>query len=49
MRLFDLDDMSGQGGPAHIGGEIGLTTSLDYRGSLNKQAVRPTRRQACRG
>ncbi len=37
VRLLDLDDMSGQGGPAHIGGEISLTTSLDYRGSLNTQ------------
>jgi len=37
VRLLDLDDLSGQGGPAHIGGELGLTTSLDYRGSLNTQ------------
>jgi len=37
VRLLDLDDMSGQGGSGKIGGEISLTTSLDYRGSLNTQ------------
>jgi outer membrane protein assembly factor BamB len=37
VRLLDLDDMSGQGGSGKIGGEISLTTSLDYRGGLNTQ------------
>jgi hypothetical protein len=37
VRLLDLDDMSGQGGSGKIGGELSLTTSLDYRGGLNTQ------------
>lgn len=37
IRMLDLDDLSGQGGPGHIGGEAALLTGLDYRGSLNSQ------------
>lgn len=29
VRLIDLDNMSGQGGPGHVGGEINAATSCD--------------------
>lgn len=36
-RLLDLDNLSGHGAPGYAGGEIGLVSNLDYRGSLNTQ------------
>src|SRR6185369_12349815 len=36
-RLLDLDNLSGHAAPGYVGGEIGLVSNLDYRGSLNTQ------------
>ncbi len=36
-RLLDLDNLNGHGAPGYAGGEIGLVSNLDYRGSLNTQ------------
>jgi outer membrane protein assembly factor BamB len=37
VRLLNFDNLSGQGGPRHIGGEFATVTTLNYRGSLNSQ------------
>ena len=37
VRLLNFGNLSGQGGPRHIGGELATVTTLNYRGSLNSQ------------
>ena len=37
LRLIDLDDMSGQGGPAHVGGEIQLIDVPQGGGGMREQ------------
>ncbi|MEO5626753.1 MAG: PQQ-binding-like beta-propeller repeat protein [Dokdonella sp.] len=37
LRLIDLDDMSGQGGPAHIGGELQLLNVPQGGGGMREQ------------
>lgn len=37
LRLIDLDDMSGQGGPAHVGGELQLIDVPQGGGGMREQ------------
>jgi len=37
LRLLDLDDMSGQGGPAHVGGELQLINVPQGGGGMREQ------------
>lgn len=39
VRLLNLDDLSGGGGPGHLDGEIGTVTGLDYFGFTSNQSA----------